>query len=281
MLTLLCVVLVPSLGLLWFMNQAVENERHAVRQRLIDAYRAQLVGAQERLATNWAAAADELAERAAAASPLAVFAGAVRDGSADALICFDTSGAAAYPDRLVRPEFARPPPAWRQAQELEATDIAAAASAYARIAVASSDASLAARALQAQARCLVRGGDKNAALTVLTGPLWEDRLRQADDGQGRLVVPNADLMALELAEEIAPEQAAEIRARLRACVLDYEHFRMPAAQRRFLLRELQRREDGDLIAHMLSAEDLAAAFLAAEDHPVRDAPLRPTALPGI
>ena len=42
MLLLLLAVLVPSVCLLWFMNQAVRNERLAVRQKLADAYRANL-----------------------------------------------------------------------------------------------------------------------------------------------------------------------------------------------------------------------------------------------
>ena len=38
MLLLLLAVLVPSVCLLWFMNQAVRNERLAVRQKLAEAY---------------------------------------------------------------------------------------------------------------------------------------------------------------------------------------------------------------------------------------------------
>ena len=42
MLFLLLAALLPSVCLLWFMNQAVRNERLAVRQKLADAYRANL-----------------------------------------------------------------------------------------------------------------------------------------------------------------------------------------------------------------------------------------------
>ena len=59
-LVLLVLVLVPSACLLWFMNQAVRNERLAVRQRLIEAYRGHLVLAQERLAAYWRQTAGEL-----------------------------------------------------------------------------------------------------------------------------------------------------------------------------------------------------------------------------
>ena len=53
MLVLVLVVLAPSVCLLWFMNQAVQNERLAVRQKLVDAYRGHLALAQERLDGHW------------------------------------------------------------------------------------------------------------------------------------------------------------------------------------------------------------------------------------
>ena len=43
---LLVVVLVPTVGVLWFMSQAMRNERLAVRQKLSDVYQAQLLGLQ-------------------------------------------------------------------------------------------------------------------------------------------------------------------------------------------------------------------------------------------
>ena len=48
-LLLLLVVLAPSICLLWFMNQAVQNERLALRQKLGDALRARLAVAQQQL----------------------------------------------------------------------------------------------------------------------------------------------------------------------------------------------------------------------------------------
>ena len=53
MLLLLLAVLVPSVCLLWFMNQAVQNERLAVRQKLVDAYRANLALMQNQLEAYW------------------------------------------------------------------------------------------------------------------------------------------------------------------------------------------------------------------------------------
>ena len=39
---LIAVVVLPTAGVLWFMNQAMQNEQLAVRQRLTDAYNSQL-----------------------------------------------------------------------------------------------------------------------------------------------------------------------------------------------------------------------------------------------
>ena len=58
-LLLLFVVLVPSIGLLWFVNRAAQNEQLAVRQKLVDAYRVPLVLAQERLQLHWQQFAQE------------------------------------------------------------------------------------------------------------------------------------------------------------------------------------------------------------------------------
>ena len=64
-----------------------------------------------------------------------------------------------------------------------------------------------ARALQGQARCLAKAGKKEEAISLLTGPLEEKRFWQATDAQGRLIVPNAELMALELLKDSAPDRA--------------------------------------------------------------------------
>src|ERR1043166_7848228 len=87
-LLLLLVVLAPSACLLWFMNQAVKNERLAVRQKLVDAYREHLVVAQQRLEGYWSKRADDLESQLDRFSPAEVFAKEVREGTADAGGCY-------------------------------------------------------------------------------------------------------------------------------------------------------------------------------------------------
>src|SRR5205807_2090386 len=154
--------------LLWFMNQAVKNERLAVRQKLVDAYRGHLVLAQQRLETYWREMAnDEDAESA----PAALFARQVRAGLADALVCFDGTGKVVYPNLPPPPKPEPVEGKGADAERLESSDPASAVTAFAQVAEHATNTTVGARALQAQARCLIRAGKIEPALSVLLGPL--------------------------------------------------------------------------------------------------------------
>jgi hypothetical protein len=238
-LLLLLVVLVPSVCLFWFMNQAVHNERLAVRQKLVEAYRGHLSLARERLDTFWRQAAGELDARAEKTSAPALFAQEVRAGRADSVVGFYTRPRHDEVPGAARRARQTIPPGWPEAQRLEATDLIAGAQAYARIAAQATNVSNAALALQSQARCLVKSGKKDEAISLLTGPLWEDRLWNATDAEGRLIVPNTELMAIELVKGSSPGKAEVLFNRLEEQLLNYDSV-MSSAQRRFLMRELQR-----------------------------------------
>jgi signal transduction histidine kinase len=281
MLLLLLAALVPSVCLLWFMNQAVHNERLAVRQRLTEAYRANLSLVQTQLEAYVRQRADALDNETDNVSSSALFAKQVRAGLADAVICFGSNSMVLYPGPVPPPA---PEPAgagWAEALRLESGDPTQAAAAFARLAGEATKPEEAARAFQAQARCLIRAGDTNAALAVLTGPLWKTEYRNATDAQGRLIQPNAELMALELCKGAASDPAAVARQRLTSRVLDYESSGLSAPQRRFLMRELQRVSPEPAVAQMLAAEDLAARWLEAGPARARDSAFRVTGLPDV
>jgi signal transduction histidine kinase len=281
MLLLLCVVLVPSICVLWFMNQAVRNERFAVRQELIDAYRATLVLAQERLQAHWRQFADDGDAQAEKLAPAALFARQIYTGTADAAVCFDARGHIVYPNAATPPISEKPDAAWAEARDLESHDPAAAATAYARLAREAGDTTLAARAFLGQSRSLMRAGDQASAAALLTGPLADERYRRSTDAQGRLLVPNAELMALGLLKASPPEQARAVRERLQACLLDYDGVAMAAPQRRFLMRELQRLFPETSAFPTLAAEDLAVQWIAAGGIDVREPVLRASSVPGV
>ena len=100
MLLFLLAVLVPSVCLLWFMNQAVHNERLAVRQRLVEAYRANL-SLMQNIWMPTGAKPPPLGRRGRPSLRLPRSSHAMSvPAVADAVICFDAAGNVAYPAPL-------------------------------------------------------------------------------------------------------------------------------------------------------------------------------------
>ncbi len=91
---LLLVVLVAIGCVLWFMREAMRNERVAVREKLVDAYRGQLSLVQAKTKEGWK---NRLAALDSSGSAAARFARFVREGLADSVICIDEQGRAVYP----------------------------------------------------------------------------------------------------------------------------------------------------------------------------------------
>src|SRR5436309_388745 len=179
LLLVLIAVLVPTAGLLWFMSQAVNQQRDVARQRLSEAYRSQLVLLRDHLDSYWEKRAASLAIHSEPAAAPAVFQQLVKSGLADSIIYLAPEGSVAYPQPIERPAlplngfFVRSTidpdensPAWTEAQAFESRreTLPSAAVAYARIATSEKDDFLAGRAVQAQVRCLVQSGDKESAL---------------------------------------------------------------------------------------------------------------------
>ena len=52
-----------------------------------------------------------------------------------------------------------------------------------------------------------------------------------------LVVPNAELLVLELLKDSAPDRARAMFDHVKQRLLDYDNFALSAPQRRFLMRE--------------------------------------------
>ena len=268
LLLLLVVVLVPTICVLWLMTRVIGNERAAVRQQLTDAYRVHLANTQDRLAEHWrtkAARLDEIADDRPGAK---VFAECVLEGLADSVICFDADHKIVYPSVAVpaAADVDDRRTAWLQASRLEyvARDSQAAAEAYATIAKQADDAGHAeeaARAVLAEARCRGQAKETEHAIRLLTETLEQDAYRTAVDPQGRLIVADARLRALELmgsGEHAGFRSTAE---ELQTQLADYDDPALAAGQRRFLMKRLQviiGRED---VFPTLPAEELAAQFV--------------------
>jgi signal transduction histidine kinase len=241
---LLLVVLAAIGGVLWFMREAMRNERMAVREKLAEAYRGHLTLVQTQAGERW----DRWRERldGITSAPLR-FERAVREGWADSVVCFDETGAPVYP------QAARPPGAG-------AAKVAA--------------------ALQAELRALVQAGKTENAIQFVLERFAAPEAAAALDEQGRLAAANAELLALELLGGHEDPRFEQIIARLRRRALDYTAATLPTAQRRFVMRELQRLDPRQEFP-TLAAEDLAARFLESQPPYPADPNLRRTELPGV
>jgi signal transduction histidine kinase len=266
---LVLTVVVPTACVLWFMSKAISNERLAVRQRLGDAYRAQLAAVRTRLQSRWSDRVERLSRLDAERPGSERFAAIVRDGLADSAIFHDPAGRPVYPTlpEPPRESTARTPAAWTTAEIMEYRrgDPSGAARAYAQIARRSFDVHVVGRALQAQARCLAKAGDRGAAIEVLTGKLAHDTYRHALDAQGRLIQLDALLRALELMsgpEHPAYRQTVELLA---GRLDDYTDTALLAHQRRFLMNRLRELAADAPALSTLAAEEIASAYL--DRHP--------------
>ena len=279
---LLIVVLVPTVGVLWFMGQAVENEQLAVRQQLRDVYQARLLDYRQQLQHHWQTVSNELGARDGELDPAAAerqFARAIRSDAADSVVVYGRDRIL-YPEPLWVGELDDPPDrAWLRAERLESTGrYAAASEVYAQIAATSTDPHWTARALLAQARCSVQMEKPKEAIELLVDRLGRPQLATARDAQGRLIAPNARLRALQLMDDATP-RAQEIARHLADRVSHYGSPPLPASQRRFLMDRLLERVPG-LVFETLNAERLAERYVQSQPPVPSATALLPAGLPG-
>ena len=287
-LLLLVAVAVPTACVLWFMTEAMRNERLAVRQKLTAVYQSQLVALEQGLHGYWQEKQVALASVDTDAPAPEIFANLVEAGLADSCVVFDAAGRVTYPASANVQAYGEVAEStdWSQARrlEFERVDHVTAASAYAGIAGETLDVNLAGRALQAQARCLVKAGQTNVAIKVLTETLAQERYRRVADSQGRLIAVNAELLALQLIGDAQPAQRVEpaspanfrrIADSLKSRLLDYRDRALPADQRRFLMKQLRSLMPGDAEFPTLEAENLAARYIESDPPPLAGGQLPP------
>ncbi len=295
LLLVLVAVLVPTAGVLWFMSQAVNQQRDVARQRLSDAYRSQLVFVRDSLNSYWeqrAVALEKLEKHAGQEQPSMVFQQYVIAGVADSVIYLDSDGSVAYPAPSTWQAFgvgigfpllgnaadlADNRPEWADARALESKPetMSAAAAAYARIANTGEDEADAARAVQAQVRCLVQSGDKQSAVGVIQQQFGRSRFARATDPQGRVIAADEQLLTLNLLRREDRRYLPAAR-RLHAMLANYDHSSLPSAQRLFLMEEMRALNLGSDLSQFptYEAERLAARFLEADRGRAGDAALR-------
>jgi signal transduction histidine kinase len=287
----LLVVLVPTICVLWFMAEAVENRRQVVRRALADA---DFTIAQERLDRSWDSQAAKLQESwPQDESPLAAFQRCVLEKLADSVVIYDANGQPVYPTSARSPTAGKAEGEidWAGIEKLEhqQRDLTGAAAAYAKIAADhggpehsdSFDINLAARALTAQARCLAKANQREAAIAILTDTLNRPQYAKALDSDGRLIIAAAELRALELIEDRADPKFHPVAKRLSKRLNGYDEPLLASSQRRFLMRRVLELVGEGVEFPTLEAEDLAAEFREANPRPSKDSVVRLTQSPGL
>jgi signal transduction histidine kinase len=261
---LLIAVLTPAMALVWFMTAAMRNERFAVQQKLAELYHAQLSISRTRLQQYWTNSIGDLENLARREGAPAAFALCVASGRVDSVLILDSKGQLLYPNSpsIHAVDVVELNRRWAEAGQLEYSrkDLLAAAKQYDALARETTNINSAARAFQAEIRTLVQAGKVDDALRVVGGLLATNRYSSAVDRQGRLIVPNVELMALELITNRAAPDFQSIATSLRARLVDYQTPQLAATQRRFLIHELQRLSPEHGQFTTLAAEELAAQF---------------------
>jgi len=290
LLLLLAVVLVPTVCVLWFMNEVTQNEHLAVRKKLTNVYRSQLPLIREHLRSKFWESVEAVDNHPVDAVGATVFHDTVRAGLADSLICYDTQDMQTYPQtRLASPvEDDSNDSAWKEANRFEYVqkDFLAAANAYAAIeqgALAKQPPAVnaAARALQSQARCYFRAGHSQEAIYILDESLGQVQFTESIDLEGRLIVADAELRALELLVETHGTSFSTIADRLRERLSDYSNERLCASQRLFLMKRLQSLIPDQVDFPTLQAEELAQHVLDVQSSPTTHDVLQTTGLPNV
>ena len=158
----------------------------AVRQKLLEVYQAGLANVQANLETEWAGIRSRL-ETEMTNVPAVAFHDLILREVADSVVILDRAGSPTYPtgpsphplsDEVL-------PLTWKEAERLEYEkgDVSKAAEIFNRIAQETENIHLAARAIRAQARNLVKAGHIDEAIAVLA-TLQEQRFHDARDADG-------------------------------------------------------------------------------------------------
>ncbi|MHC4344458.1 MAG: sensor histidine kinase [Planctomycetota bacterium] len=280
-------VVLPTVCLLWFISQAVKNERLAVRQKLISTYEQQLAELAREYDGTWSSRVNLLdKEVETSGNPVEMFRLAVaRDGDAnkayisDSLLVYDESGNLLYPiaaeDEDSPEELANE---FRQAWDSEFVekDFARAIRLYDQVAGATRDAYVRYSALTGKVRCLRNSGDIEGAANLCQDIAYGMDSRSVDPASARLIA-RARILLVDLDKESG---AAPNRANLEKLISSAINYRpadpaflpMPSGTRIFSLRRgLEIVKQGlwadefegqvSTAQNLLRAEEMAAAVV--------------------
>lgn len=259
---LLLVVIIPTVCLLWFVSEAVRNERMAVRQKLTDLYQSQLENLPPLILKFWEQRIDDLSGISLDMNPSERFIKILEKGISDSVIIYSKEGNLLYPIEAepLALDFGDLSDEWNHAEHLEFrdNDNLTAAKLYADIANKSKNMNLKARAFQRQIRCLGKAGKKDEAVNIIVSVLSKPEYNETLDNNGRLIVPDAQLFAMQSLNDSNPV-FMKLFEGLVLRVKSYEAPVMPSSQRIFLMKAL-REIDNRVEFPAYEAESMALTY---------------------
>jgi len=272
-------VLLPTVCLLWFMSRSAQNERLAVRQKLLDIYRGQLELLSRQIDRQWEQRATAL-DRAVQAgkSPMELFADLATGTQPDLPCCraaliYDTTGRLLYPITRKDSDSAeatsdRFDQAWQM--EFVNNDFSAAADDYRRIAAMNNDDYVGYLASLAAVRCLRKAGRIDEAVQLCRKVAYTTSTTPPPSSAVHLVAQARVLLVTMQADANIPVESDDIN-RLVKSALYYgdqsgaDYLPMSSDTRIFLLsRTLEMLGDARWPGHFASQIETAKRLLAAE-----------------
>jgi signal transduction histidine kinase len=250
-------VLAPTGAVLWFMNEAARSQEASARQSVSEAYRGQLRLLRDRVDALWVKRAREMEQASD-------FRAAIQAAGADSAVLLDANRAVIYPipavSNIADPLAERAD--WIDAQMVESRRdrVVQAAELYRRIAQTDPNPSNGARAAQAQIRCQLAAGQKDAALASIRKYFRSGRIAEARDLSGRSIGADEQLLELKLSKAGDRDYAAGVQ-RLASRLNDYSGAPMQSAQRLFLIDALRALSTDQPPFPHYAAERLAAEFV--------------------
>ncbi len=200
-------VLLPTGCVLWFMNAAAGSQAETARQSVAEAYRGQLRLVRDSLDGLWRARANAVPPPSGDWNP-SDFPRVLDASGADSVILLDKTGASVrWPGGA--PVFFSPNEnaGWDHALFLERQrQFTEAAAEFGKLTVGSQAPNLASLAAQAQARCLVQSGQKQAALAVILDKFSSPSPQF--DALGGFLPAEEQLLAVHLLKPSDPRFAA-------------------------------------------------------------------------
>ncbi|HUT47074.1 MAG TPA: hypothetical protein VMX36_12370, partial [Sedimentisphaerales bacterium] len=279
-------VILPTVCLLWFMSQAVKNERLAVKQKLTDIYQQRLDTLGKNVDDLWSGRINSVRQKAAECQGVEIFGLlAGRDNGTDglpicdAIVIYDSNGTLVYPvaggtdyPSELPDEFNK---AW--AAEFIEKDFTRSIGLYGQIAESNVDDYVRFSALMGRVRCLRKLGEIEKA-TALCRDLAYGQATENISSASASLIARARVLLVELKAETREGLGRFDLQELIGSAVNYtagsgsDFLLMPSSTRIFLLRKaleiVEKSEWSEELRsqvlkakELLSSEELAAAFL--------------------